>query len=141
MDRNRPHSNWARMEIKMKAELGHDLYNIRDAGDLPAVLAYLSRQSSRDPTFEPPLAAMMYVSTRRDHHSIVQHCLASGGKVLDNLLELCGLIIRFPISRKSATREYLKMLIELSREDMVVTFERTSLESKTPRAMALVDGP
>lgn len=76
------------MEAKMKAELGDELYDICDTGDLPAVRAYLSHQTSRDPTFKPPLAAMMYVAAGRDHHSILRYCLASGGKISDDLLKL-----------------------------------------------------
>lgn len=83
------------MEAKMKAELGDELYNACDAGDLPTVRAYLSHQSSRDPAFKPPLAAMMYVATRRDHPSIVQYCLASGGRISDDLLEL--IVVNRPI--------------------------------------------
>lgn len=75
------------MEARMKAELGGDLYNACDAGDLPAVLGYISQQRSRNPAFNPSLGAMMYVAASRDHSAIVQHCLASGGKVSDELLQ------------------------------------------------------
>ena len=74
------------MEARKKAELGDDLYNACDAGDLPTVLTCLSRQ---DPSSTPPLAAIMYVAANRDHSAIVEHCLATGGAVVsDELLRL-----------------------------------------------------
>lgn len=76
------------MADRKKAELGDDLYNACNAGDLPAVLEYISQQRSRNPSLNPPLAAMMYVAASRDHSDIVRHCLASGGKVSDELLSL-----------------------------------------------------
>lgn len=76
------------MEAQMKVALGEDLYNACHAGDLPAVLAYLSQQSSQDAAYKPPLDALMYVATMQDHHAIVQHSLASGAKVSDDLLTL-----------------------------------------------------
>ena len=76
------------MEARKKAELGDDLYDACDAGDLPAIVAYLSQQRSRDPTFDPPLAAIMYVAAKKDHSAVVEHCLATGCAVSDELLRL-----------------------------------------------------
>lgn len=75
------------MDARKRAEIGDDLYNACYAGDLPTVLAVISQQRSRDPTFSPPLAAMMYVAAKRDHSAIVEHCLASGATISDELLQ------------------------------------------------------
>ncbi len=74
-------------EVKSKTTLGEELYNLCHAGDLPAVLAYLSHQTSQNPSFDPHLESIMYVATEKDHVAIVQHCLDSGGKVTSCLLE------------------------------------------------------
>ncbi len=76
------------IEAIMEAKLGKDLYNNCDTGNLAAVLEYLSHQTSQDPSFDPPLEAIMFVAASKDHSAIVQHCLDSGGKVTDELLEL-----------------------------------------------------
>ena len=76
------------MEARKRAELGNDLYDACDAGDLPTVLAQLSRNHSQNPNFTPPLTAMMYVAAKKEHIAILEHCLASGGAVSDELLQL-----------------------------------------------------
>ena len=75
------------MEALLKAELGEYLWTICDAGDLSAVLEFLSLRISQD-SFDPPLESMMRVAVRKDHVAIVQHCLSSGAKVTDDLLKL-----------------------------------------------------
>ena len=75
------------MDARKKAEIGDHLYDACDAGHLPTILAYISQQRSQDPTFNPPLAAIMYVAAGRDHSDIVEHCLSSGAPVSDELLQ------------------------------------------------------
>ena len=76
------------MEARKRAELGDALYDACDAGDLSTALTSISQQRSRDPSFDLPLSAMMYVAAKKDHSAIVQYCLATGGTVNDELLQL-----------------------------------------------------
>lgn len=90
-----PNPDHLNMDARKRAEIGDDLYNACEAGDLPTVLAYISKKRSLDPTYSPPLAAIMYVAAGRDHSAIVSHCLSSGATVSDELLK--QIVVERPI--------------------------------------------
>lgn len=74
-------------EDRIKEEIGEELYNICNAGDLSATLTYITQQKAENPSFEPHFSSMIKAAASNDDVALMKYCLASGGKVTSTLLD------------------------------------------------------
>lgn len=74
------------MESKITAALGEELYEACITGDLDAIKASISRRQAANHAYTPPWSALLYTATRKDHATIVQHCLDNGAQVTNDVM-------------------------------------------------------
>lgn len=74
------------MESQPRTQLGEELWRLCTEGTAEAVRSYISQQRAANPSYTPPLSAIMQVATSRDRADIVAYCLKQGTKVTDPIM-------------------------------------------------------
>ena len=74
-------------ERTTKTKIGTTLYDLCNAGSVPAVLAHLSQKTSADPSFKPPLSKMMEIAAENNDVPLIEYCLRADGPVTGDLMQ------------------------------------------------------
>lgn len=74
------------MEARLKNQLGDELYQACKEGRLEDITSLIERCRAANPTYNPPLSAMMTAAALRDRANVVAYCLREGGSVTDAVM-------------------------------------------------------
>ncbi|KAJ9643485.1 hypothetical protein H2199_004164 [Coniosporium tulheliwenetii] len=74
------------MEGQLRNQLGDELYRACKEGRLKDITSLVERRRAADPTYNPPLYAMMTAAASTDRANVVGYCLREGGSVTDAVM-------------------------------------------------------
>lgn len=74
------------MTAQLQKELGDDLFRACTSGDLATVRSTLQTTQSANPSYNPPLTAIMQAAATQDRADIVSYCLQHGGTITDPVM-------------------------------------------------------
>lgn len=75
------------MEAKIKATLGDELHLACGDGDLDTIVEYIRLQKAENPSYTPPITAILCTAIAKDRLNVVRYCHENGAVVTDCIMK------------------------------------------------------